>query len=400
MAFKHLTHTVASFVCCCSWRVLDASVAMAYAMLSTYGKANRSLSAAAAFLRGYHAMYPLSDVERKHLPLLMACRLACSVTLGAFSLQQNPGNTYLLLHAEPAWRALELLWPSDPDDRAAMTHACHKLFDQACLYSNPREKVVTCYDLQCPDPTVADLLVSVRVTSFERSSTAPAPAPTKDSTEEPPTKKQKVSSNGLPVITFVTGNAKKLEEVERILKPDQNDRAPDKLLQYKLTNEKVDLPELQGEPIAIAREKCLAAAEKVGGPVITEDTSLCFNALNGLPGPYIKWFLDSCGHDGLNKMLGSFEDKTAYAQTVVAFCAGPGNEPIIFDGRTSGKIVPARGKLDFGWDPIFEPNEGDGKTYAEMSKEEKDSISHRSRAFAQLRDYMNKFRADVLSSLS
>uniref|UniRef100_A0A061R890 Ham1 family non-canonical purine ntp pyrophosphatase n=1 Tax=Tetraselmis sp. GSL018 TaxID=582737 RepID=A0A061R890_9CHLO len=37
---------------------------------------------------------------------------------------------------------------------------------------------------------------------------------------------------------------------------------------------------------------------------MTEDTSLCFNALGGLPGPYIKWFLEKCGHDGLNRMLG------------------------------------------------------------------------------------------------
>jgi inosine triphosphate pyrophosphatase len=199
------------------------------------------------------------------------------------------------------------------------------------------------------------------------------------------------------VITFVTGNAKKLEEVKRILQPDTSKESTS-YYEYELTHRKIDLPELQGEPIAIAREKCLAAAEKVQGAVITEDTSLCFNALKSLPGPYIKWFLESCGHDGLNKMIAAFEDKTAYAQTVVAFCPGPGHAPILFDGRTTGKIVAARGKLDFGWDPIFEPDEGQGKTYAEMTKEEKDSISHRSRAFKQLSDYMNKFRNDIALS--
>ena len=51
--------------------------------------------------------------------------------------------------------------------------------------------------------------------------------------------------------------------------------------------------------VSVAREKCLVAAEKVGGPFIVEDTSLCFNALNGMPGVFIKWFLDSCGRDGL-----------------------------------------------------------------------------------------------------
>ena len=85
------------------------TVAMAYAMLSTYAKANGGISAAAAVLRGFHTEYPLTSVEKKHLALLVACRLACSVTLGAYSYQQNPSNTYLLFHAEPAWKALEML---------------------------------------------------------------------------------------------------------------------------------------------------------------------------------------------------------------------------------------------------------------------------------------------------
>jgi Ser/Thr protein kinase RdoA (MazF antagonist) len=78
---------------------------MAYDMLTSYGKSNRSLSAMAAILHGYHSVYPFTDIERKHLLLLVACRSACSVTLGAFSWQENPHNTYLLLHSELAWRA-------------------------------------------------------------------------------------------------------------------------------------------------------------------------------------------------------------------------------------------------------------------------------------------------------
>jgi inosine/xanthosine triphosphate pyrophosphatase family protein len=48
--------------------------------------------------------------------------------------------------------------------------------------------------------------------------------------------------------------------------------------------------------------------------VLVEDTSLCFNALNGLPGVYIKWFLEGIGHEGLNNMLVAYPDKSAYAQ--------------------------------------------------------------------------------------
>ena len=195
-------------------------------------------------------------------------------------------------------------------------------------------------------------------------------------------------ASGKPLhIKFVTGNKKKAEEVRRILVggPGNSDiRTP----QFVISNQKLDLPELQGEPVDVAVKKCRLAAEKVCGHVMIEDTSLCFNALNGLPGVYIKWFLEKCGHDGLNNMLVGFEDKSAYAQTVVAYCPGPGSNTISFTGKTDGTIVHARGPLDFGWDPIFEPSEGNGLTYAEMTKEGKDAISHRSRAFEKLAKYL------------
>ncbi|KAG7354191.1 ribokinase [Nitzschia inconspicua] len=191
-------------------------------------------------------------------------------------------------------------------------------------------------------------------------------------------KRQKMSK---PTITFVTGNKKKLEEIKQILTKGSE-------IPYEITNQKLDLPELQGDPIEIAKEKCRQAAKQVNGPVFTEDTSLCFNALNGLPGPYIKWFLEQCGHDGLNKMLDGFTDRSAYAQTIVAYTTGSEEEVHVFDGRTEGKIVSPRGSLDFGWDPIFEPDEGEGKTYAEMSKDFKNSISHRGRAFEKFRAFL------------
>lgn len=186
-------------------------------------------------------------------------------------------------------------------------------------------------------------------------------------------------------LTFVTGNKKKLEEVQRILSVDDGE------MPFELTNKKLDLPELQGnDPAEIAIEKCKLAAEEIQGPVFTEDTSLCFNALNGMPGVYIKWFLDKCGHSGLNKMLDGFEDRSAYAQTIIAYTAGVGEEVHIFDGRTDGNIVNPRGPLDFGWDPIFEPIEGKGKTYAEMEKDAKNAISHRGRSFAKFKDFLTK----------
>lgn len=93
-------------------------------------------------------------------------------------------------------------------------------------------------------------------------------------------------------------------------------------------------------------------------------------------------------------MLAGFDDKTAYAQCVFAFCAGPSSEPIVFSGRCPGRIVQARGPANFGWDPIFQPDKENGqpgeKTFAEMDKEEKNRISHRSRSLQLVKDFFAK----------
>ncbi|CAK9194256.1 unnamed protein product [Sphagnum troendelagicum] len=180
-------------------------------------------------------------------------------------------------------------------------------------------------------------------------------------------------------VTFVTGNAKKLEEVKMIL----GQSIPFQSL-------KLDLPELQGEPEDISREKARLAAREIGGPVLVEDTCLCFNALKGLPGPYIKWFLLKTGHEGLNNLLAAYEDKSAYALCVFSLALGPDSEPITFSGRTEGKIVPARGPNNFGWDPVFQPD-GYDLTFAEMQKEEKNEISHRRRALDKVKAHFYEY---------
>lgn len=76
-------------------------------------------------------------------------------------------------------------------------------------------------------------------------------------------------------ITFITGNAKKLEEVIAIL---------GKEFPRELVSRKIDLPELQGEMNEVSIKKCKEAVKHVQGPVIVEDSCLCFNALGGLPG--------------------------------------------------------------------------------------------------------------------
>lgn len=181
----------------------------------------------------------------------------------------------------------------------------------------------------------------------------------------------------LPIV-FVTGNTKKLEEFIAILGKD---------FPRLITSKKIDLPEYQGEIEDICRDKCRAAANLVKGPVIIEDTCLCFNALKGLPGPYIKWFLEKLGPEGLHRMLHGFEDKSAEAVCTFGYCSGEDSEVHLFQGRNQGIIVSPRGSRDFGWDPCFQPLDYD-KTYAELSKEEKNKISHRSKAIEKLKDYL------------
>jgi len=104
-------------------------------------------------------------------------------------------------------------------------------------------------------------------------------------------------------------------------------------------------------------------------------------------------------------MLAGFDTKDAWALCTFAYSAGPGTEPILFEGRTDGRIVPARGSAHFGWDAVFEA-EDTGKTYrhftsfplirlftrassyAEMEPEQKNGLSHRYRALAKLKEYL------------
>ncbi|KAJ3021584.1 UNVERIFIED_CONTAM: hypothetical protein HDU68_009551 [Siphonaria sp. JEL0065] len=183
--------------------------------------------------------------------------------------------------------------------------------------------------------------------------------------------------SSLQTVTFVTGNANKLKEVQAILAGCPN---------LNLVNRKLDLPELQA---ASTREVSLSTSVVVLLlSVLIEDTSLCFNALNSLPGPYIKWFLDSLGHEGLNKMLDGFSDRSGYALCTFAYCEGPGKEVHIFEGKTDGTIVHPRGPLDFGWDPIFEPS-GYKVPYAEMDKSVKNQISHRAKSLEKVKEFFS-----------
>ena len=129
-------------------------------------------------------------------------------------------------------------------------------------------------------------------------------------------------------ITFVSSNILKIEEVKSILGTE---------FPFQLRFEGLDLEEPQATPIEISQAKCRNACELVNGPIIVEDTSLCFNALNGLPGQYIKWFYEAIGNEGLEKLLAGFEDRSAYAECVLSFSLGKGFPVRTFVGIAEGK---------------------------------------------------------------
>ncbi|KAJ3599913.1 hypothetical protein NHX12_033867 [Muraenolepis orangiensis] len=96
-------------------------------------------------------------------------------------------------------------------------------------------------------------------------------------------------------------------------------------------------------------------------------------------------------------MLAGFEDKSAWALCTFAFSAGK-EEPVqLFRGITEGRIVDPRGPRDFGWDPCFQPD-GYEKTYAELPKEVKNTISHRYRALAAMSEHFSQLKDHVPES--
>jgi non-canonical purine NTP pyrophosphatase (RdgB/HAM1 family) len=168
-------------------------------------------------------------------------------------------------------------------------------------------------------------------------------------------------------LVFVTSNLGKLREAEAVLG-------------RSLDHSELDLPELQTLDLGeIVRGKAGAAWKRLERPVLVEDTSLEF------PGPLIRWMLTSIGPEGICRISGCFDDRRATARCLV--CATDGTTEVFGEGVVEGRIAQSpRGDGGFGWDSTFVPSNGDGRSFGEMSEEEKNLISHRHNAFIALRE--------------
>ena len=175
-------------------------------------------------------------------------------------------------------------------------------------------------------------------------------------------------------LTFITGNAKKAEQLSRYL-------------HFPVEHTKLDVHEIQSLDLEeVAAEKAKAAFAILGTPVLVEDTALTFEALNGLPGTLIKWFFESVGNEGLTKLLHSDDNRAAVAETCFAFCDDSGVH--LFKGSQRGRVADIpKGATSFGWDPIFIPD-GAEITWAEMDFDQQSETFMRRFAIEKLQEYL------------
>ncbi|MCC6024547.1 MAG: XTP/dITP diphosphatase [Thaumarchaeota archaeon] len=178
----------------------------------------------------------------------------------------------------------------------------------------------------------------------------------------------------------VTSNPGKAREFENIFS------------EYKLSFriEPIKTPEIQAMDLRIiAEESAIYAYDILREPVLVEDAGLFINALNGFPGPFSSYAYKTIGIKGMLKLMENVEDRRARFLSVIAFYTPMIGGVKIFTGEVEGYIaMEPRGSGGFGFDPIFIPAEGDGRTFAEQSIEEKNKLSHRARATKKFAEWI------------
>lgn len=178
-------------------------------------------------------------------------------------------------------------------------------------------------------------------------------------------------------ITFITGNQNKVDYLSR-------------MLGMPFEHHKIDLDEIQSmNSIEIVEHKVKQAFDIIGKPVLVEDQALMMNALGGLPGPFVKFFIEAeGGAEKMCRMLDGFDDRTAYATATFGYFDGENMK--FFTGKLDGVIAQSpRGTGGYGWDKIFEPVGYKGKTRAELSPEDDIKSYNQIRDFESLRLFLN-----------
>ncbi|MDD1671652.1 MAG: RdgB/HAM1 family non-canonical purine NTP pyrophosphatase [Methanomicrobiales archaeon] len=168
-------------------------------------------------------------------------------------------------------------------------------------------------------------------------------------------------------LAVVTGNPNKAKEVAAFFSG-----------KLEVDHIRLECPEFRHDDVGeIAREKARFAYERLKVPLIVDDTAFSIDALQGFPGPYAAYVLNTIGIGGILTLMQGRPERAAHFVTAIAYADDDG--VLVFKGTLDGTIVAPRGTGGFGYDPIFE---WEGHTLAELSLEVKSTISHRGRALA------------------
>ena len=184
----------------------------------------------------------------------------------------------------------------------------------------------------------------------------------------------------MKAVTFITGNQHKADYLSR-------------MLGVPLRHQAVDITEIQSTSLEeIVEHKVRQAYVVAKCPVLVEDVALGFTALGGLPGPFIKFFVEAPnGLETLCRMLDSFDDRSAVAACVFGYYDG--EQAKLFRAELGGVIAKhPTGDGGFGWDKIFCPDGYGGKTRAELTPDEDDETY---RLFKPI-DNVRRFLATLL----
>jgi len=186
------------------------------------------------------------------------------------------------------------------------------------------------------------------------------------------------------VVFFATGNINKFNEARIILSS------------YGLTVAmlRVKGDEIQSDSLKeIAKKSAINALRRSHLPIFVEDAGLFIDSLSSFPGPYAAYVYKTIHNDGILRLMENVVNRRAEFQSVIAYCDETLCEPECFDGESSGEIAlterKQKGKSAFGFDPIFQPN-GSGKSFAEMTIEEKNGYSHRAIAIKKFAEWYKK----------
>ncbi|MHA1964650.1 MAG: XTP/dITP diphosphatase [Candidatus Thorarchaeota archaeon] len=173
-------------------------------------------------------------------------------------------------------------------------------------------------------------------------------------------------------LVLVTQNKHKLKELTPLFKKYNIDFDTTSLEKHEIRSDNIE---------EIARVAAKVAYDTLQQPVVVDDTGFFVDSLNGFPGSYAGIVLNFIGFDGILRLMTDKVERASVFKTAVGYFDGENLESFV--GTMSGSVArKSAGVGGFGYDPIFIPD-GFAKTYAELTFDEKVSISHRSKAFEE-----------------